>query len=340
MSGERWLMVSDGARPTEDIYFLESVAPHLRSEGDHVGRLDARGWRWRMARWVLTRQLGANLVICRTLPMTALRWLERERGRFGRIVYVIDDDLAAAAEDDSLPGAYRQRMVRAAERQPRLLALADEVVACSEVLAERLRAEHDNVKVMTPPLIASLPDLAHFDIGPSPDQPWRIGFHGTRAHLADLEALTPALVTLQHGRDDTELELMLGGHVPSLLAELPRTRCPAALSWPTFRRYQSQQRVHVGLAPLRDTPFNRGKSFIKFLDIAAMGGVGVYSNRAPYTEIVEHGVNGLLAGDDPVEWQRCLERLLAHPAEARHIAEAAAETAARLRPEGPASAGD
>ncbi|WP_416137632.1 glycosyltransferase [Halomonas sp. HK25] len=325
MNRERWLLLSDGARPTEDIYFLESVAPLLRSEGHDAGRLEVRGWRWRLARWVLARQPGAHLVLCRTLPEPVLRWLERERGAFGRIRYLIDDDLDAAAEDATLPGVYRQRMAKAAAQQPRLLALADEVVACSEALAERLRERHGQVRVMTPPLIASLPELAHFGLAPSREQPWRIGFHGTRAHLADLAHIAPALQVLQRDRGDTELEVMLGGHVPEALDELPRTLCPAPLSWPRFRRYQAQHRIHIGLAPLLDTPFNRGKSFIKFLDITAMGGVGIYSNRAPYTEIVEHGVNGLLVGDDPAEWQRWLEWLLEHPAEARAMAQAAAK---------------
>ena len=46
-SEECWLLLSDGARPAEDFYFLESVAPLLRSEGHDVGRIDVRGWRWR-----------------------------------------------------------------------------------------------------------------------------------------------------------------------------------------------------------------------------------------------------------------------------------------------------
>ena len=330
-SEQRWLVLSDGARPTEDIYFLESVAPHLRSEGHEVGRLDVRGWRWRLARWVLTRQPGANLVLCRSLPEPVLRWLERERGAFGHIRYLIDDDLAAAAEDARLPAAYRARMARAATQQPRLLALADEVVACSTGLAERLREDHGYVRVMTPPLISPLPDLVHFGIGRSAEQPWRIGFHGTRAHLADLEQIAPALAALQRERDDSELELMLGQHAPPALVELPRTYCPAPLPWPKFRDYQERHRVHIGLAPLLDTPFNRGKSFIKFLDIAAMGGVGIYSRRAPYTEIVEHGVNGLLADDDPAEWQHCIIWLLEHPDEALRIAQAAAKTATEHR---------
>lgn len=286
-----------------------------------------RGWRWRLARWVLSRQAGANLVLCRTLPSYALRWLERECGAFGRIVYLIDDDLAAAAEDATLPAGYRARMARAAALQPRLLALADKVVVCSHQLAAKLEGQHGNVSVMTPPLISPLPRLAHFDRGPSVSEPWRIGFHGTRGHLADLTHIAPALQGLQHSRDDTELELMLGAHTPAELAALPRTLCPTPLPWGKFRRYQTSRRVHIGLAPLLDTPFNRGKSFIKFLDIAVMGGVGIYSNRYPYTDIVEHGVNGLLAEDDPSEWQRYVMWLLEHPLEAKVMARAAAETA-------------
>ncbi|MGM1052657.1 MAG: glycosyltransferase family 1 protein [Pseudomonadota bacterium] len=327
MQRERWLVVSDGARPTEDIYFLETVAPLLRSEGHDAGRLDVRGWRWRLVRWMLSRQPGANLVLCRTLPEVALHWLECYREAFGRIVYLIDDDLDAAAEEITLPPAYRQRMARAADQQPRLLALADEVVVSSGVLAEQLALRHGNVHVMTPPLISPLPDLSHFDRGPSAEQPWRVGFHGTRAHLADLARITPALVALQQERNDTELELMLGEHAPAELAGLPRVDCPAPLPWGKFRHYQAQRRVHIGLAPLLDSPFNRGKSFIKFLDIAVMGGVGIYSNRYPYTEIVEDGVNGLLADDDPAEWRRCLVWLLVHPEQARGMAEAAAEKA-------------
>lgn len=330
VANERWLLLSDGARPTEDIYFLESVVPFLRSAGHDAGRLDVRGWRWRVARWVLVRQPGANLVLCRTLPVPALRWLERYRKTFGRIVYLIDDDMAAASEDATLPAAYRARMATANALQPRLLALADEVVTCSGQLAERLRKRHANVRVMTPPLISSLPSLAHFEDRPSARFPWRIGFYGTRAHLADLGQTAPALEAVQHARKDTWLELMLGGHAPEALACLPRTHCPAPLAWNKFRAYQARQRVHIGLAPLLDTPFNRGKSFIKFLDIAAMGGVGVYANRYPFTEVVEHGVNGLLAGDEPGEWRRCIEWLLEHPNQARRMAAQAASDAEQI----------
>lgn len=324
-----WLLLSDGLRPTEDIYFLRSVAPLLRARRQEVRRLDVRGWRWALVWPQLAQQRGANLVLCRTLPPRVLWWLERERARFGRIIYLIDDDLPAAAEDERLPEPYRRRMARAAARQPRLLALADTVVAASPLLADRLAERHPRLHVMSPSLIAPLCDLSHFAAGPSATAPWRIGFHGSRAHLADLEHIAPALVALQQRREDSQLELMLGERTPPLLAALPRVSCPAPLPWDDFQAYRARRRLHIGLVPMLDTAFNRSKSTIKFLDIAVMGGVGIYSRGSPYGEMIREGVDGLLAEDDPADWHRCLEWLLQQPAAARAMAEAAAERARR-----------
>lgn len=311
-----WVVLSDGARPTEDIYFYESAAPALHHQGVlterfpvsrsfGAARLHGRSFKHRYA--------GVNLLLCRSLPLSWLRWLERNRNVFGYIVYLIDDDVAAASVDATLPSAYRKRMAGIASLQPRLLALADEVVACSDQLASYFTPRHAKVSVLTPPLLALLPSQEHLSVTASSEMPWQIGFHGTRAHLQDLLHIAPALEALQTQRDDTELEIMLGQHIPKRLAALPRVKAPAPLPWQAFQQYQRQRRIHIGLAPLLATPFNQGKSFIKFLDIAAMGGVGIYSNRYPYTEVVRHGENGLLVDDSPNEWQAGLNQLLDNP---------------------------
>lgn len=329
----QWTVLSDGAQPTEDIYFLASAAPVLEASGARVQRITASrsaplAW-WQQLRYGAELR-GHHLIVCRSLPLHWIQWLERHRHRFVALTYLIDDDLGAAADDTSLPTAYRERMARVAALQPRLLALADRVVACSDQLAERLRLYHGNVQVLTPPLLAPLPSREHLVTGPGAESPWRLGFHGTRAHIGDLQHIAPALESLQTERDDTHLEIMLGAHTPANLAALPRTSTPKPLPWSEFQAYQQQQRVHIGLAPLWDSPFNRGKSFIKFLDIATMGGVGVFSRRYPYTEVVQHGVNGLLADDTPSAWAECLARLLDDPADAARMADQAAEDARRI----------
>lgn len=328
-----WVVISDGARPTEDIYFYESAASTLHqqamlterfpvSRSFGAARLHGRSFKRRYA--------GVNLLLCRSLPLSWLRWLERNRNVFGYIVYLIDDDIAAAALDTTLPGAYRKRMAGIASLQPRLLALADEVVACSDQLASYFIPRHPKVSVLTPPLLAPLPGLEHFTTAPSKQAPWQIGFHGTRAHLQDLLHIAPALEALQKQRDDTQLEIMLGQNIPRQLAALPRVNAPAPLPWQAFQQYQRQRRLHIGLAPLLATPFNQGKSFIKFLDIAAMGGVGIYSNRYPYTEVVRHGENGLLVEDTPEAWRDGLQQLLEDPAATARMAQQAVNDAGRI----------
>lgn len=328
-----WVVLSDGGLPTEDIYFLESAAPVLRGQGATIERAVASrsfGAAWRHGRSFLHQYAGANVLLCRSLPLGWLRWLERHRQAFGYIGYLIDDDIGAAANDTTLPPAYRKRMARVAKLQSRLMALSNEVIACSDVLAERFRPHHSCVSVLTPPLIATLPMKTHFESFPSASAPWRIGFHGTRAHLNDLMHIAPALQAIQYTRDDTQLELMLGKHTPSALVELPNVLAPDPLPWHAFRSYQAKCQLHIGLAPLLNTPFNQGKSFIKFLDIAAMGGVGVYSNRYPYTDVVNDGINGLLAEDDPEAWQAAIEQLLSNPVATAKMAQQAAKDASEI----------
>ena len=321
LAGVRWVVLSDGARPTEDIYFLESAAPALCQQGAVVERFDTRCYHL-PTRWALRRLAGANLLIVRSLGERWVRLLERHRERFERIVYLIDDDLGAVTRTDGLPAAYVARLSGLAMRQPALLALADEVVACCEALVAQLGREHANVSLLTPPMLAPSAELADFT-----QSDWIIGYHGTRAHRDDIAHLAPALTPVMASHLQARLEIMMGRHVPESFCGIARLETPEALPWKAFQQYQATRRIQIGLAPLLETPFNRGKSWIKFLDITAMGGVGIYSCRAPYDGIVEHGVDGLLVGDDPSEWRAALEQLLADPAAAQAMAERALQKA-------------
>ena len=73
---------------------------------------------------------------------------------------LIDDDIDAAALDEKLPETYRRRMAHVSSHvQPRLLAIADEVIACCEPLAKHFSRRHDSVSLLAPSLIAPMPML-------------------------------------------------------------------------------------------------------------------------------------------------------------------------------------
>lgn len=58
----------------------------------------------------------------------------------------------------------------------------------------------------------------------------------------------------------------------------------------------------IGLSPMTSTEFTKCKYFNKFIEYTMAGIVGVYSKTEPYTQVVEHKVNGFLVADDPDSW--------------------------------------
>jgi glycosyltransferase involved in cell wall biosynthesis len=88
----------------------------------------------------------------------------------------------------------------------------------------------------------------------------------------------------------------------------------------------------VGIAPLADTRFNAGKSWLKPLEMAAAGVPWVASPRADYRRLHALGV-GLLA-DKPRDWHRQLAKLAADERRRAELSAAGRAVAADLPIEG------
>ena len=80
--------------------------------------------------------------------------------------------------------------------------------------------------------------------------------------------------------------------------------------YPLFVGWLREQRPcwHIGLAPLRDTEFNRYKSELKWLEYTALGLAVVASDRAAYAA-VQDGVRGRLVADNPAAWAEAIVEL-------------------------------
>jgi glycosyltransferase involved in cell wall biosynthesis len=74
----------------------------------------------------------------------------------------------------------------------------------------------------------------------------------------------------------------------------------------------------VGLMPLTNTEWERGKCGLKALQYMALGIPAVVSPVGVNTEIVRDGENGLLAPSER-DWERALESLLTDPALRRRL---------------------
>jgi glycosyltransferase involved in cell wall biosynthesis len=85
-----------------------------------------------------------------------------------------------------------------------------------------------------------------------------------------------------------------------------------------------QARTDVNLAPLAANPFCECKSHVKYLEAALVGVPTIASTRGDFPRVIEHGWNGLLAGD-AAGWRDALGRLLEDPALRRRLGERAHE---------------
>jgi len=76
-----------------------------------------------------------------------------------------------------------------------------------------------------------------------------------------------------------------------------------------YFEWLSRKSIDIGLAPLRDSIFNRAKSNIKYLEWAALRTPVIAQDIEVYNEDIKHGFNGMLAGSKQ-EWHQCLVELI------------------------------
>jgi glycosyltransferase involved in cell wall biosynthesis len=202
------------------------------------------------------------------------------------------------------------RLRRVAPKAPKALIAAetaDRVVAGNPVLAE-WAAEHSRDVVVIPSCVE--PDRygrkADYTVGDPP----RLGWIGSAGNEAYLEPLAPALRDV-HRR--TGARLMLIGTTRPTLGDLEGMI--DRVEWSESTQHALLRELDVGLAPVPDEPYTRGKSGYKLLQYAAAGTPLVASPVGVNREILS--ALEMPAAEDAEEWTGAIVDLLTRPAESR-----------------------
>ena len=153
---------------------------------------------------------------------------------------------------------------------------------------------------------------------------------GTTAHSSDFGELAgPALLHLLETRPGVRLLTM--GHVvldAAFDAHADRiTRFGHVDGSAAF--FSLLAEADINLAVLKSTAATDAKSEIKWLEAAALGVPSVVSDTAPYKEVLEHGVDALIAST-PDDWRDALTRLVDDADLRARMGAAARDKAARL----------
>jgi glycosyltransferase involved in cell wall biosynthesis len=136
-----------------------------------------------------------------------------------------------------------------------------------------------------------------------------VGWIGTSGNLACVEQLAPAFRALQQ-RVPFEL-MIVCNHVERSL-DLPGVDY-RWLDWDSNRELADLAAFDVGIMPLLDNVWERGKCGFKLLQYMACGIPAVASPVGVNSDIIQPGENGYLA-DGADEWERRIEDLLVDPA--------------------------
>ena len=134
-----------------------------------------------------------------------------------------------------------------------------------------------------------------------------IGWIGSPSTWVNVRPLLPLLERLHR---DTGARIRVVGAGEAAAAD--RFDGLDLVDWTEHQEIAEVQRFTIGIMPLIDAPFQRGKSGYKLVQYMACGLPAVASPVGVNAQIVSDGETGFLAGSE-AEWDAALRRLLGDP---------------------------
>jgi glycosyltransferase involved in cell wall biosynthesis len=194
----------------------------------------------------------------------------------------------------------------------RVASLCRVAIAGNEYLADHLRPAQPDVRVIPTVVDTSL----YLPAGQSLTEVPVIGWIGSPSTAEYLRAVLPALREVADGRTARLVFVGAGARSGIEGAELR--------DWAESREIADVQGFDIGIMPLPDDPWSRGKCGFKLVQYMACGLPVVASPVGVNPGIV--GKAGLLASS-PEEWKQALLKLLGNPALRQELGAAARERA-------------
>lgn len=274
----------------------EMLLTKYRNGGYRIGQL-LRAYGARLLQLLRRRHHDLLWIEKEALPWMPA-WLERRLLR--RVPYVLDYDDAIFHNYDRHARWFIRKLW--ARRIDRLMAGARLVVAGNEYLAQRARAAGAPWVEVMPTVI----DLARYPVwerAPHTYEVPRIVWIGSPGTVPYLAALAEPLAAL--ARQQRFVLRVVGG---KLVLPGVEVEC---VDWSEDGEVGSIAECDVGIMPLKDSSWERGKCGYKLIQYMACGLPVVASPVGVNRDIVREGENGFLA-QAPREWVDCLGRLLAY----------------------------
>jgi glycosyltransferase involved in cell wall biosynthesis len=251
------------------------------------------------------------VVIQKKLPSLVDGWAWRTCQ--APLVFDYDDAIPFRQE----PRAGRYESATRRRRFDRACALADGFTCGNDYLASLCAPSGKPVLVAPSPVPLDVPQVS----STSRSGPSRVGWIGAPGNLESLRATAPALRELSRRR---ELVLVVISQTSLEMDGVEVQHVP----WTLDSQESAIAGLDVGIMPLEDSPWSRGKCAYKLLQYMAAGLPTVASPVGMNAQVVTHGENGLLARS-PTDWVDALDALLSDPVLYGRLGAAGRETVER-----------
>jgi glycosyltransferase involved in cell wall biosynthesis len=205
--------------------------------------------------------------------------------------------------DDAAHFKYR-RLGPLRHRIPQLMSAAEAVVVGNHWLADFARLHNRNVHII--PTVVNCARYAPKQGHASSDR-LKLVWIGTPVTAMFLEPLANTLATLREKYSHVDIRLIGAG-------ARGREILPFAevVPWSEATEAEMLSACDIGLMPLPDNDFTRGKCGLKLIQYMAAGLPVVASPVGANCDIVSDGSDGFLA-DTPQQWFAAIERLILSP---------------------------
>jgi GT2 family glycosyltransferase len=321
-------------KPTESadtryrvVQFIEK-AEEASIEIDHRSLMPSRYFKWqiRNERLLLRAVLYPFLLIRRLwqvlylAPRYDVIWISREMNPFGppllerllvrrckRVVFDVDDALHIP---DVKGSSFVSHLLRDRHKFHKMASSYSVVICGNKHLASFYQQYSREVEVI--PTVVDTEEYSR--VTPRHAQVPRIGWVGTPLNRQHLEMLSPVFARLAEERT---FELVVVGLNARLEWQVPQIRY---LDWNLKDEIDFFTHFDIGIMPLRDSPFARGKCAFKIVQYMASGIPVVASPVGANCDVVENGHNGFLAST-PAEWIDALRTLIDNPGLRREMGE-------------------
>lgn len=237
--------------------------------------------------------------------------------RHPKVIFSFDDAIYAGHEEVaglSHPRLYRFKHGR---RYDEVIRRSAHVIAGNRILAEYARRLNPAVSVMP-----TVVDCRKYCVRMTAENPQSItiGWMGSRSTAPYLTLVEPALARLQRGFPGRVRFRFVGA--PSYQPSLPNS---SSVEFSRAHEIDELRSFDIGIMPLPNTEWTRGKCAFKAIQYMASGVPVVASPVGVTTDLIQHNVNGLLASSEE-EWFGGLAQLIGDGSLRRRLALAGRRT--------------